>query len=240
MVLKFFSSKTQGKLKEILHKGVNILVNWPQDDEGGKMRMIKRFYSNIVEERSKKQTERYDPIYPKLTDIEQQEVLFNTLKNELGDDGLRELIIYLLDNDNRYVNKDDLNNYKSHAPYPSYLIEFAYILLYILPVGFRNRKMFDSFWEHQAKIRPGLDEQFAKGFIKPFVVEGIITNEEIKELLIKDWLRWQRAPKNSLYYGASIGPSIWYVENYQWSNVVIRLENMWRRDTGKEPKKWGE
>ena len=231
-----------------LQKAFSILLDWKTNNSSYVELFRKKFYNWVNYLRKWPNDRKSDSISPRFTVIDNHQELFDTLLNEFGKEGVEDLIIYLLEHDNRYENTDTVENYKTYKPYPSYFIQFAYLLIFILPKGFRTRRLFEVFWEHQAKIFPGIDEQFARNFLDPFIEEKIITIEEIQKLLIRDWWRWQEAPKNSLYYGASIGPSIWYfrdVENggsnkMNWELVEKRLEKEWKDKTGKEPKKWGE
>lgn len=173
-------------MQKTITKGIKMLLDWGSDEAGGSMKAINRFYSILQEERTKKQIDRNDPIGGYGIYLENCEKMFSTILDQLGSAGLVEFLVYLFDNDNRYNNTDTILNYKEFKPYPSYIIIFAYTLIAMLPKGLRTRKLFNSFWEHQAKIRPGLDEQFAKAYIKPFIEEGITTKEEIRNLLIRD------------------------------------------------------
>jgi len=200
--------------------------------------LISDIYRSLEEKKKIKPSERISSIAPGFFDQD----LFQRLLDNIGIDGLRKLMIFILDNDDRYNLKENVHNYVKHKPFPSYLIYFVYGILFFSDLkGLRNRKLFESFWEHQSRIRYGLDEQFAEKFLDPFIEDGITTIQEIRELCIKDWLRWQRAPEDSPYYGAPLGPSIWYFPGYStWGNIVKKLEQKWREETGKEPKKWGE
>ena len=222
-----------------IENALEVLLNWQTDNPEKIKRFIKHFYDYIEYEKTRSPNRRVTYIVPSLSSIDNYGELLEVLNKILGgQQGVENLIIYLLQNDHHYENSDTLTNYRNFKPFPSYLVLFAYLLLCILPK--RSRRLFDIFWEYQAKTFPGIYEQSAKEFLEPFIAEGITTEREIQELLIKDWLRWQRAPKDSPYYGAALGPAAWYFPNYSWSQEEKKLEEEWRKQTGKEPKKWGE
>jgi hypothetical protein len=232
-----------------LHKAFDILLGWKTIDPEKLDNFVGDFYRwRLIRNRKKDSPRREDPIFPNLVSLDNHQELLDTLLNEFGKEGVEEIIIYLLENDHRYENTDTIENYKTYKPYPSYFIQFAYLLIFILPKGFRTRRLFEVFWEHQAKIFPGIEEQSARNFFDPFIQENLTTVEEIRELLVRDWWRWQDSQSKSPYYGASIGLSTWYfrdVENgsggkINWETMEKRLEQEWREKTGKEPKKWGE
>lgn len=217
-------------------KAFEILLNWETIDEKRMERFVSHFYARKEYEGKQKSERRWTIICPDGSSIDNRNDLLNILLKELGEKGVEDLIIYLLENDRRYENTDTIENYKTYKPYPSYFIEFAYLLIYILPK--RSKRIFEAFWEHQAKVRPGVYVDCAEMYFDLFIAEKITTSEQMRQLLIRDWWRWQE--KGYPYYGASIGIATWYFPLSKWDQAERKLEDEWRQKTGEEPKKWGE
>lgn len=224
----FFQNKT------LINEGIEILKNWKKTDEKF-METLKRVYAEFARELQKAPNQRIMDIAPGVFD----EKLSNLLLERIGMEGLRQLCIYILDNVRWPVSIDGINNYLCLKPFPPHLVFFIYGFLYFLELpDFRDRRLFISFWEYQARTRRGVDEQYTLQFFNPFIKQGITTKDEIRQLCISDWLRWQEAPEDSPYYGAPLGATIWYFE-YKWESVEKKLQDEWRKRTGKEPKEWG-
>jgi len=223
-----------------IETGLQILGEWFGDTEqevAKNKESIVKYYQFLEKEKKKSVDERINDIVPGFY----SEILTQKLVSAIGVEGIAKLSIFILDNVDRFNTKENPSNYKNHNPFPSYFASFVYgFLYYIQDKKFRTRALFESFWEHQSKVRRGIDEQYTRKFLKPFIDAGITTVKEIQQLLIRDWYRWQNAPEGSLYYGASIGPATFYFPNYSWDVVHKQLEQKWREETGKEPKKWGE
>lgn len=219
-----------------LEKAFKILLNWRTIDEKGMERLIAHFYAS-KEYGSKQKPERgWTIICPDGCYIDNCIGLLGVLLKEFEEEGVEDLIIYLLENDHRLENTDTIENYKTYKPYPSYFIEYAYLLIYRLHR--RSRRIFEAFWEHQAKVRPGVYVDCARMYFDLFIAEKITTRDEIKQLLIRDWWRWQE--KGYPYYGAAIGIATWYFPLPRWDQTERQLEAEWEKRTGKKPKKWGE
>ena len=213
-----------------------LLKNWKTNDPSKIKRFIKHFYDYTGYEKNRSLNRRVTYIIPDSTSIDNREELLENLYNMLdGQEGVENLITYLLENDRHYENTDTLTNYADYKPYPSYLIKFAYLLIHILPK--RSRRLFDTFWDYQSKTFPGIYEQSARAYVDSFIKEGITTEKEIQDLLIRDWVRWQEVHEDSPYYGPAIGIATWYFPNYGWFTVEKKLQNEWRQKTGREPKK---
>ncbi len=231
-------NKFNGGDLEAIEKGIELLKKW-----NGSEKVVK-FRKDLAE--IYRRMEKMKKIEPNQREFDialgfYDEQLVQVLLDEIKIDGLRRLMIYLLDNDDRYNSEENADNYENHKPFPFYLIYFVYGILYFSDIkDLRDRALFESFWEHQARIRRGLDEQYTRKFLDPFIDAGVTTVNEIQELCIKDWHRWQNSSKDLPYYGAPLGPSTWYFPNYSWGVVQRKLEEEWRKITGKEPKKWGE
>lgn len=217
-----------------LPKALNILLNWQTNDPKKMERFITSFYSWTIPQRSKKLTKRFSYIVPDVMSIDNYQDLLEVLLRELRKEGLEKLIIYLLENDRCYENTDTIENYKTYKPYPSYFIKFAYLFISVWPK--KSRRLFEAFWEYQAKVRPGIYVDCSRKYLDPFIEQGITTKQEIQQLLIRDWHRWQE--QGDPYYGASVGISTWYFDTYDgWDKIQCRLETEWREKYGKEPKK---
>ncbi|MFA6423863.1 MAG: hypothetical protein WCV83_00950 [Candidatus Magasanikbacteria bacterium] len=225
--------------EDVVSEGLKILSGWKTTNPSLIDNLINRFNKQI--EYFTQNNKRWNiTIEPYIVYVDNYQLLLETLISQIGREGIEKLIIYLLENDSR------LHSKMIKPVYPPYLVQFAYLLLYILPKGFRTRRLFESFWDHQAKIFPGIDEQFARNFFNPFIEEDITNVKEIQKLLIRDWWRWQEASMDSLYYGVSIGLSAVYFVDFEqedskkinWELKEKELEIDWKEKTGKEPKKW--
>lgn len=221
-----------------LNRALDILLNWSTPDPERLKRFIVHFYDRTDYEKKNKPEERWDPIFPDVMSITNHQEFLHILLSQFGQESLECLIIHLLENDNRYVNSDTINNYQNFKPHPSYFIYFAYLLIYIMPK--KSRKLFDAFWDHQAKVRPGIDEQCARQYLDPFIEQGITSRKEIQQLLIRDWYRWQE--KGYPYYGASLGASTWYTDGgpHNWEKIEENLKKEWEQSHGLKAKEWGE
>src|SRR3989344_2495302 len=146
-----------------LQKAFDILLNWKTVDPEKMENFVGDFYRwKLMRNRKRVSSRREDPIFPSLMFIDNHQELLDLLIHEFGQKGVEDLVVYLLEHDNRYENTDTIENYKTYKPYPSYFVQFAYLLIFILPKGFRTRRLFEVFWEHQAKVRPGIDVDVAK------------------------------------------------------------------------------
>ena len=223
-----------------LQKAFDILLNWKTNNPKYIELFREKFYNWVNYLRKWPKGRKSDMIRPRIVVIDNHQELLDLLIHEFGQKGVEDLVVYLLEHDNRYENTDTIENYKTYKPYPSYFVQFAYLLIFILPKGFRTRRLFEVFWEHQAKVRPGIDVDVAKQYLDPFIEEEVTTIKDIQDLLIRDWWRWQEAPADSLYYGASIGPSTWYfmdMKQGNWELVEKQLEKELVEKIGEQLKK---
>lgn len=216
-------------MNEAILKGIDILKNWKMSNEANTRKFIEKFYRLLDMMRKLEPQRRDDAIFPQGAYIDNYK--------ELGTQGLQGLIIYILENDHRYFNVETIDNYKKCKPFPSYIIYYIYTILACSPEKLINRKVFEAFWEHQSKLSGGIDEQCSRHYLEQFIKAGITAEQEIRDLLIRDWYRWQEAPANSPYYPPAIGITSWYFQ-YRWGSVEKRLQQEWREKTGKEPKRW--
>ncbi|MBL4694702.1 hypothetical protein JKY72_05010 [Candidatus Gracilibacteria bacterium] len=174
--------------------------------------------------------------------IDNKEALIKILVSEIGEKGLEELVVFLLENDNSLNNTDTFENYQDFKPYPSYLVYFAYILIFdspkgVTPKSIYTRKLFDIFWEHQSKLKPGLYVDSAKHFIQPFIDNGAVTLEELREIAVKDWYRWQE--KGYPYYGPNHG-YLYFMHGFDaWLKKEEELKEEWFKRTEKKAKEEG-
>src|SRR3989344_6024937 len=145
-----------------LQKAFDILLNWKTNNPKYIELFREKFYNWVNYLRKWPKGRKSDMIRPRIVVIDNHQELLDLLIHEFGKKGVEDLVVYLLEHDNRYENTDTIENYKTYKPYPSYFVQFAYLLIFILPKGFRTRRLFEVFWEHQAKVRPGIDVDVAK------------------------------------------------------------------------------
>ncbi len=217
-----------------LQKAFSILLDWKTNNSSYVELFRKKFYNWVNYLRKWPNDRKSDSISPRFTVIDNHQELFDTLLNEFGKEGVEDLIIYLLEHDNRYENTDTVENYKTYKPYPSYFIQFAYLLIFILPKGFRTRRLFEVFWEHQERIGRGVDELYVRRYFDPFIDEGVTSKEEIQALIIKQWQKWQSSGEAD----SRISP--WLIVTYygfdEWKKVEKQLVEDWYRKYKKQPR----
>ena len=205
-----------------LQKAFDILLNWKTNNPKYIELFREKFYNWVNYLRKWPKGRKSDMIRPRIVVIDNHQELLDLLIHEFGQKGVEDLVVYLLEHDNRYENTDTIENYKTYKPYPSYFVQFAYLLIFILPKGFRTRRLFEVFWEHQAKIGHGIDELYVRKYFDAFISEGITSREEIQKLIIKEWINWQDEEES--HNGISPWLIIAYYGINEWKEVEKQLE----------------
>lgn len=225
-----------------LKKAFKILLNWEAKKLSDMDDLRAQFYLQKERQRSRGYRSLFWPIFPENVYVRNGGELASVLMNEFGEDGLEELIVYLLNNDKGIESTDTIENYKEYEPYPSYFVEFAYILIYKLP--HKTRRVFEALWENQARRRPGIYVDCTKGMLGMYIDAGVTSREEISRLLIHDWYRWQELGEDywGPYFGPAPGPSYYFYSSQKygrdiWLEIEV-LEKEWLKKHGKRAKSY--
>ncbi|MBL4694701.1 hypothetical protein JKY72_05005, partial [Candidatus Gracilibacteria bacterium] len=170
-----------------IERGIEILKSWRHNNPVHHEDFIKDIYQGLESARKQLREDPKEDFFYSIHvggGLDSRLELLEVLTEKIGKDGIESLIIYLLENDNGFTNTDTFENYQDYKPYPSYLVYFAYIIIFDSPKGstpksIYTRKLFDFFWEYQAKIRPGINVQMIEPFIQPFIDNGAVSLEDL-------------------------------------------------------------
>ena len=233
---------TEKNMNKEIEKSIEILKNWIPNHPDEYKYFIRNIYFKLEKARHQLREgkkEKFDHPIHVAGGLDTREELIEFLVEEIGENGTEELIIYLLENDHSLTNTDTFKNYQNFKPYPSYLVYYAYILMFDYPKGstpsfIYTCRLFDIFWEYQAKRRPGIDFGLTEYFLRPFIDSGAITLEELQEIAVRDWYRWQE--HGSPYYGPCHYFCYQMYPRPDWFKKEKELESEWLEKTGKKAK----